>query len=392
MISDGDQRIQKGLEVLVLDRDMKVVLKSAPDETKTAATAPHERYPLRRYGTEHLRGNFSTSVSMLDDNPIYQQTTHLIIAFTIVKSSSLRRVAKPRQNEKPKDDLRCLESLEHWRIFHAADLIFHDIPYNRAEIDSYIQLLKTPLLQEISLSNSLELHLKRRIDAQGIENAEDKKLNLAWIRRELELLMVELATLILMFAHVSEIKDCYAVPLVFDINSLLKRSSIYEQLFDGDPVTLEEATIFYVAGLLVGSSFASKDHKNSFLISDFGWSIFLNCCNDSDPAKVRPELIHVRHRRAHQRPNTRAQIPRRGHTYISQLAPRHHGLRPRRTVRAPLRDRRHEQNRVLHQPRQQVSPQHPLRDRSPVPNYIPQRRDLHLLPQASSQPLDHIRD
>ena len=205
--------------------------------------------------------------------------------------------------------------------------------------------------------------------------------------------MVELATLTLTFAHESEIKDCCAIPLVFNINSLLQRSSIYEQLFDGDPITLEEATIFYhVAGLLVGSSFASKDHKNSFLISDFGWSIFLNCCKDSDPAKSQARANSSPHRRAHQRPNTRAQIPRRGHTYISQLAPRHHGLRPRRTVRAPLRDGCHEQNGVLHQPRQQVSPQHPLRDRSPVPNYIPQRRDLHLLPQASSQSLDHIRD
>ena len=295
LILDGDQKTQKGLEVLLLDRDMKVVLKSAPDETKTAAIAPHEQYPLRGYGTEHLRRNFNTSVSTLDDNPIYHEITQLIIAFTIVKSSTLRRVAKPRQNEKPKDNLRCLESLERWRIFHAADLIFYDIPYDRAEIDSYIQLLKIPLLQEISLPNSLELYIERRIDAQGIENAEDKKLNLAWIRRELELLMVELATLTLTFAHVSEIKDCYAIPLVFDINSLLKRSSIYEQLFDGDPITLEEATIFYhLAGLLVGSSFASKDHKNSFLISDFGWSTFLNCCKDSDPAKVRPELIHVR--------------------------------------------------------------------------------------------------
>ena len=122
LILDGDQKTQKGLEVPLPDRDMKVVLKSAPDETKTAAIAPHERYPLRGYGTEHLRRNFNTSVSMLDDNPIYQETTQLIIAFTIVNSSTLRRVAKPRQNEKPKDDLRCLESLERWRIFHAADL------------------------------------------------------------------------------------------------------------------------------------------------------------------------------------------------------------------------------------------------------------------------------
>ena len=34
LISDGDQKTQKGLEVLLLDRDMKVVLKSAPDENQ----------------------------------------------------------------------------------------------------------------------------------------------------------------------------------------------------------------------------------------------------------------------------------------------------------------------------------------------------------------------
>jgi hypothetical protein len=283
------------VEILLLDRDMNVVLKCAPEDILTTEIKTQERHLLCGYGTEHFRRKFNQCLNTADNDPLYQETAQLILAFAIVKSSTLCRVAVSNPDRKPGDDLPCFSSLERWRIFDAADIIFHGIQYDRLEVDSYIRMIKNSTLQETSFPNSIEQYLQKWTEANGVDDAEDRKLKLSWNRRSLELLMGNLATLTLVFAHVPEVKDCNELPLAFDIDGLLERSTIFNQLFDGESIRLKESTIFYhIAGLLVGSRFSSSAYKKCFLVSDFGWSTFLSSCEDGSPAKVRPELVHVR--------------------------------------------------------------------------------------------------
>lgn len=46
--------------------------------------------------------------------------------------------------------------------------------------------------------------------------------------------------------------------------------------------------------LLLGTRLIDDDHKNAFLISDFGWSVILDCVGDKNPSDVKSHLIHVR--------------------------------------------------------------------------------------------------
>jgi len=57
-------------------------------------------------------------------------------------------------------------------------------------------------------------------------------------------------------------------------------------------------TIFgVITDLLIGRGFhqgENGDHKHTFLISDFGWSVSLDCVGDKNPSDVRVHLISVR--------------------------------------------------------------------------------------------------
>lgn len=111
----------------------------------------------------------------------------------------------------------------------------------------------------------------------------------------LEYFIASLATFILIFAHVPEVKECNELPLVFDIEGFLKRPDI--QLLDSRAIVLADAEsdiFYYISGLMTGSNLTPTHDNDCFLVSDFGWSTFLSSCGDSIPAKVRPELLHIR--------------------------------------------------------------------------------------------------
>jgi hypothetical protein len=61
---------------------------------------------------------------------------------------------------------------------------------------------------------------------------------------------------------------------------------------------VDSHTIFgVIADLLIGRGFhqgEDGDHKHTFLISDFGWSVSLDCVGDKNPSDVRVHLISVR--------------------------------------------------------------------------------------------------
>ena len=59
----------------------------------------------------------------------------------------------------------------------------------------------------------------------------------------------------------------------------------------------EEKDLFYlISQMLVGSRFLQEENaagSSVFLVSDFGWSVYVSAVGDNDPADTKPELLYI---------------------------------------------------------------------------------------------------
>ncbi|KIN02959.1 hypothetical protein OIDMADRAFT_178728 [Oidiodendron maius Zn] len=284
---------EESTEILLLDQDINVVLKCGPSDNTITKIRSQERHLLRGYGSEHLRRKFNEYFVTEIDDPVYKDTIQFILAFIILRSSTLR-LCTPGYGETLKSH-PCSCKLEQWRIYDAGDVIFYGLEYDRSEVQSYVNQKGLSALTEANFPSSIEQYLAKLLKTNDMNQTADQDGILASNRRMLEYFITSLATFILIFAHVLEVKECNELPLVFDIEGISKRPDIHYQLLDCKPIFLAESDIFYyISGLMIGSNLTPTHYNDCFLVSDFGWSTFLSSCGDSIPAKVRPELLHIR--------------------------------------------------------------------------------------------------
>ena len=284
---------QESTEILLLDQDMNVVLKCGPDDNMITEIKTQERHLLRGYASEHLRRKFNEYFVTEIHDPVYKDIIQFILALTILRSSTIRRCTP--EYEKKLETNSCPCKLEQWRIYDTGDVIFHGLEYDRSEVQSYVNQKGLSTLTEANFPSSMEQYLAKLLKTNDINQTADQDEILASNRRMLEYFITSLATFILIFAHVPEVKECNELPLVFDIEGFLKHPDIYYQLLYSKPIVLAESDIFYyISGLMTGSNLTPTHDNDCFLVSDFGWSTFLSSCGDSIPAKVRPELLHIR--------------------------------------------------------------------------------------------------
>ncbi|MCJ1374663.1 hypothetical protein MMC20_005895 [Loxospora ochrophaea] len=114
-----------------------------------------------------------------------------------------------------------------------------------------------------------------------------------WKRNDWKSMLINLTITTFAFAHVKELSVYSSLPLSLNY---LGDCKLEEQLFwTNRAIGLDEASIFYyIAMLLVSGPFYGDDYKGVFLISDFGWSLFLNSVGDNDPGDSRPALLHIK--------------------------------------------------------------------------------------------------
>ena len=297
LVLDMATRTRENLNILLLDREMKVVLESTSIpplrvEFTRNRIAAQERHSLRNYGSECLRRKFNSLITTPNDDPIFQEAAQLILAFAIFKSKTLSRAANSegmirlaKRGGRHRDSLPCFYDLELWRIHSAARVIFHDIHYDQSEVDTYVQLIKTHKLADIPLPATMQLYLHRLTAALGRDT---------FMMDEMIEFVEHLTTLVLVFAHVAEVEDCSDIPLVFQMD--FYRSSSFLQMHAGESIMLEEKTLlsFIVHILVTVSPVDTREDLVTFLYSDFGWTVFLGCVDDRNPAHVRPEILHIK--------------------------------------------------------------------------------------------------
>ncbi|MCJ1285368.1 hypothetical protein MMC26_004708 [Xylographa opegraphella] len=284
--SDYGGRYGLPADVSLLDSAMSVVLRVDRKDIKLHSISHYERHPVRDYGTTWLRRKFNSYCLISDDDPLFQEVVQLLVAMAIIVSKRLVHVHSRdgfssldpvKEKSSPS---RTLE-VDRWAIYEAAAALFSDIHFARKQIESYVsKIADTRILADVPQPSCLESYLKRRPET-GVQGANKH----TYTEAELDLLVL----IILTFAIVPSLQDCAEMPISLSHHPL-RRTKISKRLFTAEGhIPVDEADFFEVAAMLLAPEvldIEKPESRDSFLISDFGWSLSLHNVGDNDPATV----------------------------------------------------------------------------------------------------------
>ena len=190
-------------------------------------------------------------------------------------------------------------SVEKWRVIASAQMFFSGRDVNPKAVESYLDWLSRRTITEDSLPNSFDALLER------VPPAPTGKYGLTPKARFLHQIDL-LSKLVLIFAYVDDLASCAEMPIrLTDRHPTLSLESTMARVraSEDERIEVQSYHIFHaVARLLTEGVWDPRDddptmssrHRHFLcLVSDFGWSVFLNTLGDKDPAMVRPELVRV---------------------------------------------------------------------------------------------------
>ena len=282
-----------GHEICLLDKNTEVVLRTEEDELTFSYLEACERLPLQNYGTILLHRHFNRYISASQDDPIYIDAAQMVVAMAVVASRNLIRTSSAGTvlSDHGKRGTRPPIVLERWRITAFANILFKDLSLDVKAIDGFVDALLEDEEADSGtpLPRSLELHLKKlKKPTQWTQGVPTVSLGL--LRR--------LASLIVVFSNISGAEHSAVLPLNSDLSQLGLDTLGLEIR---NPVIVHESKFLnLIFRMLIGNRRLDQgsaqellDHR-TFLISDFGWSVFLSSVGDLDPGSVQPELLFLR--------------------------------------------------------------------------------------------------
>ena len=283
--------------IRLLDRDMSIVLEVPSEPDRWTLISPEDRHPLSHYGSIYLYRVFNTDMITRASDPIFKETICLATAAAIQTAQGIIRVLDDEyqieHNEVEElERVRTRVIIEIWRVLAASRMIFskHSELFDDKVIDSYVNFLtENPLiLIGACLPNGCTAALKK---AQ-IRAAANDQVN-AYVRH-----VHNLAGLVLTFACVDRIEDCAQLPLLILMHSgpqcyNVQRSN--ESLARGETgiSSIEVNDVFKGVWDYMSKKSPSLDNR-CFLLSHFGWSVFLKTVGDGDPGDIQLGLVCVR--------------------------------------------------------------------------------------------------
>ena len=282
----GDVNIEPP-EIRLLDEDMSVILKISPEPDEERTLTKQERFPLRGYGVTYLYRMLNAEQIVSDDDPIYEESTKLCIGMAIYISRQIDRNLDFLSEEGPSKQNICKEyqklELEVWRVLEAAKLIFFGITIDAVGVNAYVNFLSNGSFNIEHLPNSCNKFFKKFASEASKKSAQGKYLTGLY----------RLASVVFLFAHVHNIDECGQMPGIMDADTEIKPAVIFS-----DPpgrLTLHP-TIFLkrLSGFLSSHQMSDNDKDRIVLYSDFGWSVYSDALGEKDPAKVRPDLVHIK--------------------------------------------------------------------------------------------------
>ncbi|KAL9114815.1 MAG: hypothetical protein Q9187_007400, partial [Circinaria calcarea] len=276
-------------EICLLDNEMKVILKSQPDLFEGIQIVASERHPLKNFGSTCLRREFNTRTITSSGSPLYLEATELIIAFALITCKKMVRINAFYADSRHERSRRHEQiRIDRWRTIAAARLIFDEIEFDEVAVNTQVERIEQASFHtNISLPRTLEIYTNK---AYG--NNKD------WFDTDLKRLIRHLTNLVVVFATISGVENYAGLPLILGDTRLSEPLIVLDRTLINRLLQIgEKDFLYFVSQLLVGPRFISEEsaHGNTvFLVSDFGWSVFLSTVGDNDPAEIQPELLYIR--------------------------------------------------------------------------------------------------
>lgn len=285
IVIDGTKSSFRGPEVCLLYQGTEIYLRIDPAEAEYVPVRSQERHSLLDYSTIMLCRSFNERLEAFDREDREPAVTDAMHFATAVALSFAKRAYRGGLSNVP-----C--SIKEWQIWDAASVLFggrikeHDINTIRGFADTIP--LDRPLnsLPPERLPSALRDYFADPQSSHGDASA-------LWTA----------AVDIFVMSTISNIRSCEKLPIICD-DSMDEVSSIRTKLVRWKASHIEMAAndfFSYVSWRMLGPdpSFGDQALEQGsvtvFMVSDFGWTLYLSTFgdNDGDPARINPERLFV---------------------------------------------------------------------------------------------------
>ncbi|KAI4214062.1 MAG: hypothetical protein LQ351_003466 [Letrouitia transgressa] len=199
----------KSEEILLLDREMEVVLRTdiLQHGFSELAIDTMERHTLRNYGSDMLRRTFNSTIATADENPVYYEAINLIVAYTIAFNSNITYTNVGRKHEQAGFNSH---QSEQWRIFDAAVLMFYDFTQTTWRAKIFDMNVYHEMIKGRSICDSLHLNSKLQPYLDTSNESPSPVLRTGSLERTVMRLIDDL----LVLAHASNTLELAMLPII----------------------------------------------------------------------------------------------------------------------------------------------------------------------------------
>ena len=271
-------------DIYLLDADMHVILRAESVIDHEINLEGHEYHRLKGYGTTYIQRYFNIHRFVADDDPVIPDTANYVVCIAILMSRVARQASNDIKRDYDKDTLKHRYfNTEFWRLFDSSDLLFWGVKLDKRKIVEQLDKLGGKQLRDMAVPTSLRNFFE---DSEELKFDDDKMRFLYYLN--------QLATLILAFGHVIDIKSCSDLPLRFAADD---RSSFNSLGWDGvHPIDAQSDTFFKcITAIRKVELWNVNLGIRPFLDCHQGWSLFYSCLGDYDPQDIDCKLLCIKH-------------------------------------------------------------------------------------------------
>jgi hypothetical protein len=270
-----------GPEICLLGKNNEICLRIDLSLAEYVPIEARERLPLAGYSTVQLCRNFGQSMSWRETQK-FEDAANFSVAIAIAMSKRLYRDA---------DTADMPFSIKRWQLWDAAAVLFDDFKFDEEMVDKYAKNISS----EDSLMDSVKNQFKKILPASLHSAQEDAQLS--------GIVYCEVAMDILALATVSGVSACREMPVIASHDYEARFNIFHKCLHAKGRMAMTSTDMFsHISWLLLGpdpaeTSFAMEEgSKEIFMVSDFGWSLYLPTFGDGDgdPSHVNPEQLFIK--------------------------------------------------------------------------------------------------
>ncbi|KAI7788230.1 hypothetical protein LA080_012296 [Diaporthe eres] len=263
---------------------MKIIL--TPDDTPQHSIEACERLPLEDFGTTTLWREFNTGTSLERTSPEFIDAVTYVMALAL---TSVRTLVRVRHG----DDHHVALDISRWQIYDVGRVIFATVEYKNSVIEKIVdKTAENALMKEVAVPMALKVFFEEQLQRAGV--GPERLL-------PVQLRLMRLAILVISLSAVRGISACREMPIVADIGPL-QTVGFTERVTstqDRGPHLVQSTDLFFsVAQVLLGGYRLNTEElarkPNVFMMSEFGWTLYLSSVAATDPTDAIPDQLFLK--------------------------------------------------------------------------------------------------